>query len=157
MIVRSASVVDAALRLHREMWIEDSASPLVMEALIVELVAGCVRCRLPQGDTTPPRWLRQARELVQSRFRERLALGEIAVSVGIHPSHLSRMFRIQYGETVGEFARRLRLEEAVRQIAATRLPIGEIATNSGFCDNAHFSNVCQRVLGVSPVDIRRSL
>jgi AraC family transcriptional regulator len=140
MILGCVPVVDAALRLHKEMWAEDS-----------------VRQGQPKADATPPRWLRQARDLAHDSFRERLSLGEIAFNVGIHPNHLSRMFRAYYGETVGEFARRLRLDEAVRQIAATRLPIGEIAANAGYCDNAHFSRECRRVLGVSPLAVRRSL
>lgn len=80
-------------RMHRELTNESAAAPLALEGLALELLAEVSR---PAGVFTherPPRWLRQAREFLHAHFAEEISLAETAAAVGIHPSHLARVFR----------------------------------------------------------------
>jgi AraC family transcriptional regulator len=81
-------------------------------------------------------------------------LGEVAREVGVHPVHLAHEFRKFYRESVGEYARRLRLEAACRQIAQTNLSLSEIAANAGFYDQSHLSNTLKRHTGMTPAEFR---
>lgn len=66
--------------------------------------------------------MERARNLVLERFRESVTAREIAEEIGVHQAHLARVFRARYGESLGEFARRLRLQWAVQELAAADLP-----------------------------------
>jgi len=155
-IYDSGAVIEVGLRIYREMWASDDASDLVLEGLFLQLVgemdrAGCIK------DTLPPPWLEETKDLLNDRYLDGLSLVQIADEIGVHPSHLSRTFRKHFGQTLGEYVRSLRIDHAVRQLASTDSPIGHIAATAGFSDHAHFSRECKKRLGMTPVELRRSV
>lgn len=126
---------------------------LSVDALCMELLGSMdARCRaLPRA---PPRWLGDAVELLQDRYREELTIAEIAAAVGVHPIHLARTFRRHLRCTPGEFARFRRLERAAALLVRTAHPLAEVALDSGFADQSHFSRVFARYFGLPPGEYR---
>lgn len=100
-------------------------------------------------------WLIAAKELMQETFREPLSLKEIAEQVGIHPVHLAQEFKKAYGQTVGEFMRRLRIEEAKHRLLLTDASIASISRVLGFYDHAHFVKVFRMSVGMTPSMFRQ--
>lgn len=146
-----------ARKLYKEFSMMDEASTLVIEGLMLEIVGEASR-RSPICITRqPPRWLRQARDLLCERFAERLTLADVAKTVGVHPVHLAQTFHKTYDCTVGDFVRQLRIEYACRQLATTELPIVDIALTAGFCDQSHFTRTFKRCTRVAPSQYRESL
>jgi AraC-like DNA-binding protein len=143
-----------AKRLFEECRRQDDVSPLAVEGLVLELLAECSRPHVELPQTQPPRWLDQVHELLQDRFSENLSLDEVAAAAGISADHLSRSFRQCHGCTVGEHVRRLRVEFACRQLAASGRPLVEIALNAGFTDQSHFTKTFKRLMGVTPAVFR---
>ena len=70
----------------------------------------------------PPSWLRDAEELLRARAEDHMGLLELAETVGVHPTHLARVFRAHFGVSVGEYGRRLegRAGRRPRSHGATR-------------------------------------
>ena len=155
-IYGSGPVIEVGLRIYREMWASDSASDLVLEGLFMQLVGEMDRSGR-QRECLPPPWLEETKDLLNDRYLEGLSLVEIADEVGVHPSHLSRTFRRHFGMTLGEYVRSLRIDHALRQLASTDTPVGHIAATCGFADHAHFSRECRKRLGMTPVELRRSI
>lgn len=143
-----------ATRLYREFRDTDNVSPLAVEGLALEILAGFSRQSAQAPDRCLPSWLRQARKLLHDRFAETLTLGEIAGLVGVHPVSLARTFRKRFRCSVGDYQRRLRVEHASRQLTTTRRPIVEIALAAGFADQAHFSRVFKEYTGLTPARFR---
>lgn len=144
-------------KLYNEFLQMDEASVLIIEGLMFEIVGESVRhCTAYDGRRQPPRWLRQARELLRERFAERLTLEEVAKTVGVHPVHLAQTFHKNYRCTVGDFVRRLRIEYACRELAVSEVPIVDIALAAGFCDQSHFTRTFKRCTGVPPSQYRGS-
>jgi AraC family transcriptional regulator len=141
-------------RLHREFRRTDGASPLAIEGLSLEILAEAARGPVNAAERRPPRWLEQARELLHARFDESLTLAEIADAVCVHPVYLARVFREQYGCTIGEYVRRLRIELACRQLATSDTPLVAIALTAGFADQSHFTKTFKRLVGVTPGQFR---
>jgi len=137
-----------ALRLGREYRSPDAVTPLAIECLVQEMLLGVWRQKDARAESSP--WLRQARELLHDRFRERLALSEIAATVGVHPVHLARQFRRCFGFSVGEYQRRLRIEFVCRQVVAGRGSLATLAVESGFADQSHLTRSFQKLLGITP-------
>lgn len=148
-------VSSLAWRICDEMRRSDSAAPLALEGLLLELVAAASRVQLRNGGGSPPRWLTEARELIHGDLAARPSLTGLAAVVGVHPVTLARTFRRMFGCTVGEYVRRLRIERATEQLTTTELPLAEIALGAGFSDQSHFSNLFRRYTGLSPSDFRR--
>ena len=141
--------------LNREFHRNDSAAKLAIEGLAIELLAEASRQRSTRVSTVP-RWLRQAREMIIEHFPEALQLTQIAGAVGVHPVYLATAFRENFGVTIGEFVRKLRIEHACSELTKGDLPLAAIALQAGFVDQSHFSKVFKSYLGTTPARYRRS-
>jgi AraC family transcriptional regulator len=86
---------------------------------------------------------------------EGVTLSALASAVGLHPVYVARAFRARYGCAVGEYARRLRIGRAARELADGTQPLAVIAAQAGFADQSHFSRVFRRHTGLSPSAYRR--
>lgn len=75
---------------------------------------------------------------------------------GVSPSHLARRFREEFGVTVGERIRELRLEAAAERLRQGERPISEIATESGFADQSHLTRLFRKQFGPTPARYRRT-
>jgi AraC family transcriptional regulator len=149
--VRGGRAGAVAHRLAREMLATDAAGPVAVEALALELVVELARAEDRPARRPPPRWLLDAEEVVRTRYRTRLTVGDVAREVDVHPATLSRGYRRRVGLTIGEHIRRLRVEHAARELRATTDPLSTIALRAGFYDQSHFTNVFHRLLGVTPL------
>ena len=132
---------------------DDSAAPLGMASAAIELLADAVRANAPSGR---PAWVVRLIDRIESDLAGAPTLGHLAAEIGLHPAHVSRVFRRACGETLGEFVRRRRLEEAARALASD-VSLAEIAAQAGFSDQAHFTRVFRRHFGVSPGAKRRAM
>src|SRR5262245_57091235 len=102
-----------ASRLYREHRSGGAHSPLLTEALVLELLAGLspdVGCRRRDR----PRWLRIVLELLEDEPLRRLSLPAVAREVGLHPVYLSRAFRELTGQTFSDGLTQRRIHYAVR-------------------------------------------
>jgi len=150
--VHGGPLSQVAVRLFRESRSPDTLTPLMIEALTLELAVGMARRRGPGG---APEWLPRVEEYLREHDGAPLRLEEIARSGGVHPSQVNRVFRARHGVSVGEYARRLRIERAARELVMSTTPISEIAAAAGFADQSHFSRVFARVIGISPGRYRK--
>jgi AraC family transcriptional regulator len=145
------------IRLYREFLIGDHASNLAIEGLASEMLAEVSRRSSRHVRLRRPGWLTQVINLLQERFQERTTIAEMAVAVGVHPVHLAREFRRFEHCTIGEYIRRLRIEQACRRLTDSTEPIAAIAAEAGFADQSHFARTFKRVVGMSPVQFRATL
>ena len=74
----------------------------------------------------------------------------LAAEAGVTREHFSRVFRAQQGESPGKFLRLQRLQAASEMMAATSLPLREIALRCGFTSARHLTNVFQTQYGERP-------
>ncbi len=148
------SITWLANRLHAEFSRDDTASAIAIEGLVLAILAEIARVETKQASHPVPSWLRQATEIVESRFLERLTLAAIATEVGVHYVHLSRQFHKYNRCTVGELIRRRRVQYASHLLAHSETPLAEIALMCGFSDQSHLSFLFKRYMGVSPSKFR---
>jgi AraC family transcriptional regulator len=70
-------------------------------------------------------------------------------------SYFSRAFKISTGKSMHEFIVRRRMERAQELMLTTNASLCQIALACGLCDQAHFSRLFRRVVGMSPSVWRR--
>ena len=147
---------DLGFRLYREAQQVDAVSQLAIEGLLFEVVAETSRLEVKRKPDKHPRWLARARELIHAHFDDSLTLATIAQTVGIHPVHLSRVFRIHHQCTIGDYIRRLRIDFVCRELSTDSASLAEIAYQAGFYDQGHLSRVFKRLTGMTPTQYRTS-
>jgi AraC family transcriptional regulator len=144
-----------ALRLYREFQHQDSATPLMMEGMLLELLAQMARNQINSPEKHCPLWLRQARDFLHAHFTESLSVEAVAATVDMHPAHLIRTFRQYYGCTLGDYVRRLRVEYASHLLSASEMPLSQIALETGFADQSHFSRTFKSLTGMTPTEFQK--
>lgn len=153
---RGGPLPQLTARLNHEFHKTDSAAGLAIEGLALEMMAEAARQSSNTFERATPRWLKRAREMLIEHFSEKLTLTQVAAQVGVHPVHLASVFRQQYGCTVGEFVRQLRIEHACREIVKGELALATIALEAGFADQSHFSKAFRFYIGMTPTEYQRS-
>jgi len=143
-----------ARRLYCEFQEPDDLAPLAIEGLTLEILVEASRHAHRPHEATPPRWLRQVTDLLHDRFAERLSLEQVALAAGVHPLHLARVFQRYCRCTVGDYVRKLRVEFACQEIAASDAPLVEIALAAGFSDQSHFCKSFRSHTGMTPSQFR---
>lgn len=155
---RDEGVAALAWRLARELRYPDGVSSLAMEGLSLELLAVAARLReTARAERRPPAWLRRAHDLLGSSLATPPTIRDLAREAGVHPVHLARSFRAQYGLPIGAYLRRLRLEAAAAELARPDRTICEIALELGFADQSHFTRAFKRYSGLTPGRYRANL
>ena len=143
----------SALRLYHQMR-TGSADPLSVENTVTALIGS-----LHEEERSPldASWLTTAVEIIRTSFHEPLSISGIAAEVGVHPVHLSRVYRRRFGELPGDTIRRLRIEWAARVMAADGgRSLADIALAAGFSDQSHFTRCYRAETGAPPAASRRA-
>jgi AraC family transcriptional regulator len=153
-VISGLNVTWLANRLYAEFSGDDTASAIAMEGLILEVLAELARSQTRPERVSIPNWLKQATDIVEARFLERLSLTGIATEVGVHYVHLSRQFHKFNHCTIGELIRRRRVQHASHLLAHSHTPLAEIALICGFSDQSHLSFLFKRYMGMSPSKFR---
>ena len=142
-----------ARRAANELDEPDDVSPLAIEAAALELVARVARS---VGLERRPAWLGRARAVLHDRYADSLSLNEIAEAIGVEPERLARGFRQAYGESLGDYLRRIRVNAAAQLLASTDEPISAVAGEVGFADQSHLTRWFGRYLETTPGKYRGS-
>ncbi|WP_266158534.1 helix-turn-helix transcriptional regulator [Dyella silvatica] len=156
-VQRSPQLLRMGLRLARELRADDAFASLAAEGLALELLAALGRGEGRSPTAQPPPWLRRLREGIDEDPSVELSLDYLAQQAGRHPVHVARSFRTWYGETMGEYVRRVRTEKAALLLRSTRRPLIEIALDCGFAGAAPFSRSFRAAYGMTPSAYRQTM
>jgi AraC family transcriptional regulator len=132
------------------------AEGLAVESLLAEMLAQVAHMRRERA-RHPPAWLRRIMEKLAVEYAERLTLDELSREAGVHPVHLSRVFRKCVGEGIGEHVHRLRIRAACERMLTPEISIAEISLAAGYADQSHFTRAFRRATGMTPAAFRGEL
>ncbi len=133
-----------------------TADPLSLQEMLVELATCAAREKSRRERGTPP-WIRRVADLLADRYREPLALSELASEAQVHPVHLGRTFRKVTGCTMGQRLHQLRVARACQLLSDRDRSLADVAAATGFADQPHFSRVFRRLTGTTPGRFRSQL
>jgi AraC-like DNA-binding protein len=94
-------------------------------------------------------------EHLKANFRERLEVSELAEIAGLSVRQFERKFRKTFQTTPRSYLMRMRVIKACELLASSKLPITEIALESGFYDHSDFSRQFRKHMGQAPTAYRR--
>jgi len=150
---RGGSLFWLSMNLFRETFVAECPDSLCVESLLAELTGLAARLALEERRHCPT-WLVRVLEKLHAEHANHLTLDDLSAEAGVHPVHLSRVFRRFHPEGIGEYTRRLRIRAACRLLLDPELPLAEISLLAGFADQSHFTRAFRRVTSITPSSFR---
>jgi AraC family transcriptional regulator len=100
--------------------------------------------------------LRRVLGYIDDNLSGDLSLGAIAAASGLSVSHCQRAFRNTVGLSLHQHVIVRRVERAKSLLADENLSLNEVAAKTGFSHQSHLSYHMRRVLGVTPLSMRKA-
>jgi AraC-like DNA-binding protein len=109
---------------------------------------------LPGPGRVPPATVRRAAAFIDAHIEQPVTVTEIAAAAGVTARALQYAFPHHYGTTITGYYRRVRLEQAHRQLQAadptTGTTVAEIARRFGWASPANFATAYRKQYGLPP-------
>jgi AraC family transcriptional regulator len=153
--LHSGEIVSLASRLYREFRLGAGLSPLIIEGIILEMLGLLVE-EQRRDHQRAPKWLARAVDRLHVEFAQPLTIEGMAVDLDVSPVRLSRAFRRFYGESMGDYLRRIRVQFACRKLADPEASLIDIGIEAGFADQSHFTRVFKQITGMTPGEFRQT-
>ncbi|MFD0586537.1 response regulator [Paenibacillus sp. GCM10027627] len=102
-------------------------------------------------------YVRKIQSFVEANLHLDVSLRALADHVNLHPTHLSKLYKIETGEGVSDFVSRLRMETACHLLRSTDKKVYEISAEIGYLDPAYFIKVFKRQFGQTPQEYREGI
>jgi len=99
--------------------------------------------------------LNEVQEFIAKSIHVDLTLEDIAHHVNLSAEHLARVFRRERGETVMDYVRGRKVDEAKTHLMNSNLSIQSVAGRVGFEDTRRFSRIFRKFTGDTPLEYRR--
>lgn len=115
--------------------------------------------RTLQRSSSGPQVGRRMDELlnfIHTHYAQRLDYASISERLHYHPYYLNALMRAQTGQSLHQYIMHYRIHEACRLLTETSDSVGEVARRVGFENANHFSAFFKKIIGVSPLQYRRS-
>ena len=93
---------------------------------------------------------------IEKNFSNEITLDDIARSVGVNPSYLSRTFSDKIGYPITKYINDIRVDYAKSLLLSTDTPITDIAFSSGFKSIRTFNRVFMEHTGTTPKEYRNN-
>lgn len=100
--------------------------------------------------------LRRATDFIEENCLRNIRLEELAGLVGLSQSHFSHAFKASTGMAPHQWQVNARLRRAKALIRRGHLSLIDIAVETGFADQAHFTRVFRKNFGTTPANWRKS-
>jgi len=144
------------MKLFREVQTSSTLDDFNVESLLAEMLSLAARASRHESRHAPA-WLSRILDKLRIEHCRRLTLDELAREAGVHPVHLSRIFRRCVGEGIGEHVHRLRVRTACERMLDPYASLAEVSFAAGFADQSHFTRSFRRITGMTPAAFRSVL
>jgi AraC-like DNA-binding protein len=137
---------------------EGAREPLAIDSLVVQVAEGLLDADPSCKHVPIPRHLdvaalQRARQFLDAEKTRVVRSAELEAVTGLTRYDLARQFRLMCGTSPYRYLLMRRLDVAREQIARRR-PLGEVALDAGFADQAHFSRKFKAAFGLTPARYR---
>ena len=122
--------------------------------LLEQLLMRCASCLPRDNSKALDARIRAARAYIDEHFAADIALEDVAAASNLSPSRLSGLFKKETGSSVMAYRNELRLVQAAQLLLHSNLRIADIGNRVGYTEQAFFSRMFRKHLGMSPRQYR---
>ena len=110
----------------------------------------CKRRHNPLGNE----YVRIVTSIIETSYRERLSVNEMASRMGLNRSYLTTLFKEYTGRSIQEYLIEFRLQQSILRLQRTNYSVKQVALECGFNDSLYFSRLFKAHYGISPREYR---
>ncbi len=139
-----STVVQLGNMIRREEHSEQPMRRAVCESLFASLLLALsrsTRCTREADQALP---VQKEIDFIAANLGRKITLEELRAVSGKSASTLHREFRKSVGKSPGDYVLAMRIRKAAALRDTTDLPLGEIASRTGFCSASHLSRALSR-------------
>lgn len=114
-------------------------------------------CRRVSDGTQTPLHLKAVSYIRRNSPSLTFSVNEMAESLGVSAAHLSRTFRENVGETIVDYVKNYKIEQAKQFLTQTDRPISTIVSDLGYCDVSSFIRTFKNMVGITPGEYRANM
>lgn len=143
-------------RIRDELSGSDAGRMALVSSLLTDVLINLAR----QGarGTSEPGWgegrdaarMQELNDLIDTHLAEHRPLAFYAERLGVSPTHLNRLSRLHFGESVQALADRKLISAARRELVFSPFPAKAVAFSLGFSDPAYFNRFFRKKTGMTP-------
>ena len=133
--------------------IEEAARRLVLR--ITELTGGGRPDWHDDESVFEPRVLRHLVNEIDEHLRIEPMLSDMAILVGLSPSHFAKKFRATTGLSLHRFISRRRIRASLESLKHQSQPLAHVALELGFSSQSHFTHVFSGLTGMTPAKYQK--
>lgn len=100
--------------------------------------------------------LLEVKEYLREHLAEKITLDLLSEKCYVNKYYLTRLFKNEYGLTVGDYLLQLRISHAKELLRFSALSVEEIGERCGITPLYYFSRIFKQAEGVSPRDYRKT-
>ena len=133
------------------------SGPLKMELdhnLLEQLLLRCAACLPRESNRKMDPRVHVARAYIDEHYTADIVLADVAAASNISSSRLSGLFKKEIGSSVMAYRNELRLVKAAQLLLHSNLRIADIGDRVGYSEQAFFSRIFRKHLGMSPRQYR---
>jgi AraC-like DNA-binding protein len=139
-------------------WFVSSKTPLTDESGKIIGIAGVMYpIETPLEEQARFGRLSGAIREIDSRFTDDLSIAGLAKRCGLSSTHFNRLFRQLLRMSPTDYVLALRIQKARQLLAVTGKSVAEVASETGFYDQSHFTKRFRQATGMTPVQFRQSV
>jgi AraC family transcriptional regulator len=161
--IRDPMIEQIALSIIDEMMNETAAGRMFVETASLMLAARLLRSYCDSAASSPVSpdshlnhvRLRRVLDYISANLADELTLADLAGIACLSPYHFARTFTHAMGVSPHRYVSQMRLQKAMAEVAAGKLPLVQIALNARFSSQASFTRAFRRATGLSPGGYRR--
>jgi AraC family transcriptional regulator of arabinose operon len=101
-------------------------------------------------------YVKNAISYIQLKYSEPVKIEQIACSLGLNRSYLTRLFKDATGYSLQEYLLTYRMKMAIKLLSDNSLSVAQIAKNVGYNDTFTFSKAFKRHFGKAPSECRKA-
>lgn len=146
--------------LFRQMYVETKYAGAPEALAIHEALFKVFGLFTPDGiqeTARQPAWVKKIKEVLNEEDPALLSWDGLAAIARVHPVHLSREFPKYFNTTVGDYLKKLRIEQAAALLAKADITLTQIGYACGFADQSHFIRSFKQAVGVTPLQYRKMI
>ncbi|MDR6879284.1 AraC family transcriptional regulator [Bacillus sp. 3255] len=100
--------------------------------------------------------MNQIRTYVETHYADpELSLSSLSEQFQLHPSHVSRAFKEEFGEKFVDYLVKIRMEQAQKLLHSSRYSVQDIGVKVGYTHAISFIRAFKKYTGVTPGDYRK--
>lgn len=153
---------EEAERLLRELYRafirKDPLFAITSKALMLGLFSMVLEERQEFQTEDRDEWmLSMLRHYINTHYFQKVTMQDLAACVHMSPDYCGRIFRSRTGKTLMEYLSEVRIDRARQLLLEEDLTVAQVGEMVGFKRSNHFSRICRKVTGKTPMALRRHM